>query len=235
LEFFAGIGLARLGLERAGFRAVWANDSEADKLAMYRGHFGEAADHRFWLGDIGQVKGADLPQGAELAWASSPCTDLSLAGNRGGLAGSESSAFWEFARVLGEMGAGAPGVAVLENVTGLATSRGGRDLVAAIRAFNDLGYSADLLVIDARRFVPQSRPRLFVVAAKSPVVAGEGASDLRPRRLWQFFRDPSLRTHRAPLPPPPPLLTSGFGAQVAEELAGDDPRWWDRMACASAG
>ena len=37
LEFFAGIGLARIGLESAGFRVAWANDFEPDKWAMYEG------------------------------------------------------------------------------------------------------------------------------------------------------------------------------------------------------
>lgn len=49
-EFFAGIGLMRLGLERAGWRVVWANDIDADKHAMYCGHFSDATDH-FRLGD----------------------------------------------------------------------------------------------------------------------------------------------------------------------------------------
>ncbi len=41
-EFFAGIGLMRLGLERAGWETVWANDMDADKLEIYRGHFPDA-------------------------------------------------------------------------------------------------------------------------------------------------------------------------------------------------
>lgn len=106
LEFFAGIGLARMGLERAGFQVVWANDYEADKKALYEGQFGtdESDDHTFVLGDIAKVTGASLPQDASLAWASSPCTDLSLAGARAGLAGSESGTFWHFARLLDELG-----------------------------------------------------------------------------------------------------------------------------------
>ncbi|MDR1118340.1 MAG: DNA cytosine methyltransferase, partial [Bifidobacteriaceae bacterium] len=168
LEFFAGIGLARLGLEAAGFHVVWSNDYEPDKRAMYEGHFGKSAGHKFVMGDVRQVSGQDVPGGAALAWASSPCTDLSLAGVRAGLRGSESSTFWEYIRILDEMGGARPPVAVLENVVGLATSRGGEDLAAAIRAFNGLGYSVDVLAIDARRFVPQSRPRLFLVGAQAP-------------------------------------------------------------------
>jgi DNA (cytosine-5)-methyltransferase 1 len=185
------------------------------------------------LGDVRNVRGEDLPRGARLAWASSPCTDLSLAGNRSGLAGAESGTFWEFVRILGELSDGPPDVAVLENVTGLATSRGGEDLAAAVRALGGLGYSVDVLALDARRFVPQSRPRLFAVAAKSPPsdrdgspAASRSVAELRPAWLRGIFADPSLRTHRAALPTLPQPLTSGFGATCAEDLPADDPRWW---------
>ncbi len=40
LEFFAGIGLARLGLEEAGFHVAWSNDIDHAKCQMYRNQFG---------------------------------------------------------------------------------------------------------------------------------------------------------------------------------------------------
>lgn len=227
LEFFAGIGLARMGLEASGFRVAWANDYEADKKAMYEAQFGESSDHSFALGDIGLVSVDELPHDASLAWASSPCTDLSLAGGRAGFAGPQSGTFWHFIRLLKELGDDRPEVAVLENVTGLASSHGGDDLSAAIRAFNELGYSVDVLSIDARRFVPQSRPRLFLVAAMNPPAdVPDPNSELRPDWLQWVFGDKSLRTHRAPLPAPPAPLTEGLGA-IVEEMRPDDERWWD--------
>lgn len=168
LEFFAGIGLARIGLEAAGFRVTWANDFDPDKKAMYEAQFEDAGDHVFALGDIGKITADELPRDAALAWASSPCTDLSLAGGRAGLAGNQSGTFWHFVRLLEELEDGRPQIAVLENLTGLATSHGGDDLIAAIKAFNRLGYSVDALAIDAHRFLPQSRPRLFLVGAQTP-------------------------------------------------------------------
>lgn len=226
LEFFAGIGLARLGLESAGFSVAWANDLEPSKQQMYEGHFRDSSSHYF-LGDIRDATAAQLPSGVDVAWASSPCTDLSLAGGRAGLAGRNSGTFWEFIRLLDEMGERRPKVAVLENVVGLASSHGGDDLVAAIRAFNELGYSVDVLMIDARRFLPQSRTRLFLVALMDPPVDSDlERSDLRPDWLDWVFRESSIKTHRAHLPPPPALLTSGLGA-VVEQLDSDDSRWWD--------
>lgn len=228
LEFFAGIGLARMGLEQAGFQVAWANDYEPDKLAMYAAQFRATDKHAFALGDIGEVRASDLPTDASLAWASSPCTDLSLAGARAGLAGTQSGTFWHFMRLLDELGDARPEVAVLENVTGLATSHGGDDLAAAIRAFNDLGYSIDVIALDARRFVPQSRPRLFLVGAQNPpedIPAPN--SELRPDWLQWVYGDDTLITHRAEVPAPPPPLLGGLG-DVVEEMSLDDERWWDR-------
>ena len=87
IEFFAGVGLARAGLARAGVQVVWANDVSPIKRAMYAATYG--GDH-YHVDDIAKVKAADLPQSASIAWASSPCTDLSLAGDRAGLAGHQS-------------------------------------------------------------------------------------------------------------------------------------------------
>lgn len=227
LEFFAGIGLARMGLESSGFQVTWANDFEPDKKAMYMAQFDDAPEHSFVLGDIGELGAGDLPRDASLAWASSPCTDLSLAGGRAGFAGTQSRTFWHFTRLLEELGNDRPEVVVLENVTGLASSHGGDDLTAAIRIFNDLGYSVDVLAIDARRFLPQSRPRLFLVGAMNPPAdAPDPNSELRPDWLQWVFGDRSLRTHRAALPAPPAPRTEGLGALVEEMPLGDE-RWWD--------
>jgi DNA (cytosine-5)-methyltransferase 1 len=237
-EFFAGIGLVRLGLEAAGFDVVWSNDIEPAKRDMYVGNFRESDPaHRFVLGDIAKVSGSDMPASLALAWASFPCIDLSLAGWRRGLDGSHSATFWHFTRILDEMGDARPAVVVLENVVGFATSRGGSDLAAAIREINKLGYSADVLTLDARRFVPQSRPRLFIVGAKQvPTDQPTDDTVLRPAWLQAPFLDPSLVTHRAGLPEPPPLLATGL-AEIVEQLSEDNPQWWDAertRACVSS-
>lgn len=225
-EFFAGVGLARMGLEAAGFNVVWSNDFDRDKVAMYAAHFGEADDHQLDPRDIGKVSGTDMPAGLSLAWASFPCIDLSLAGWRRGLDGSHSSTFWHFTRIMDEMGDARPGIVLLENVVGLATSHQGSDLKAAVAELNRLGYSVDVLTLDARRFVPQSRPRLFLIGVKVPPADDPGDSVLRPDWLRRPFDDPDLRTHRARLPAPPPLLESGLSL-VVEDIAPDDSRWWD--------
>lgn len=236
LEFFAGIGLARIGLERAGFSVAWANDYEQDKKAMYQGHFRDderGSDHRFVLGDVFAIDHSEIPRDAAVAWGSSPCTDLSLAGSRAGIRAGESNAFWGFIEALELLEEARPPVVVLENVLGLATSHGGDDLAAAIRAFNDLGYSVDVLAIDAKRFVPQSRPRLFIVGAlRPPTDAAAVDSTLRPDFLNWIFDDETLMTHRAPLPVLPPAMTTGLDSAI-EDMGPADSRWWDKARSAA--
>jgi DNA (cytosine-5)-methyltransferase 1 len=237
-EFFAGIGLVRLGLEAAGFRVVWSNDNEAKKRDMYVGNFKDKpGEHNYALGDVADVHADDMPANLDLAWASFPCTDLSLAGWRRGLGGKNSATFWHFTRVLDELGEhdNRPPVVALENVSGLATSHGGDDLAAAVGELNRLGYSVDVLEIDARRFVPQSRPRLFLIGAQNPP-ADEPLpnSELRPDSLQAVFGDPTLITHRAALPPPPPPMTAGLSStEFIERLSVQDERWWDEERTAA--
>jgi DNA (cytosine-5)-methyltransferase 1 len=221
-EFFAGIGLVRLALEDIGFSVVFANDIEPSKRELYATNFD--ASH-FVCGDVRDVSGDDVPD-IELATASFPCTDLSLAGNRAGLAGVESSMFWEFARVLDEMGSRRPSVVLLENVPGFATSRGGADLRAALARLNDLDYSCDLFVLDARRFVPQSRPRLFIVGAMEPSDDEDWVGGLRPPWIAGFVaRHPDLRLHARRLHLPRTALHTLNG--VVERLQSNDKRWWE--------
>lgn len=166
-EFFAGGGLARAGLGE-GWRPLFANDIDPMKLAAYRLN-GDATHLR--EGDIWTLAAADLPGGAELAWASSPCQDLSLAGRRGGLDARRSGAFWGFHRLLAALvdDGRAPRTVVLENVCGLLSSRGGADFAALLSALADLGYIVGALEIDAAHWTAQSRPRLFVVGVHGPV------------------------------------------------------------------
>jgi len=180
-EFFAGGGMARVGLEQAGgWRCALANDIDAAKCATYRANFGD--DHLI-EGDVASLTTADLPGRADLAWASFPCQDLSLAGGRRGMAAARSGAFWPFWRLmLGLAKEGrAPRTLVIENVAGLLTSAGGEDFRALCAAVAEAGYRFSAHMIDAAAFLPQSRPRLFVIAWRGPVPATAGDLWTTPR------------------------------------------------------
>lgn len=233
-DFFAGIGLVSLGLKGAGWETVYALDYDAEKARAYTNHFG--SEH-YKTEDITRTKGVSVPK-VTLAHASFPCTDLSVAGARRGIYQGESSAFWQFVRVVEEMkeahGEANPPIILLENVEGLLTSNGGKDLRSLLETLNDLGYSTDLLRIDAANFVPQSRVRIFIVALHDSLVASlptgsfdqeyaVRSSDARSRRIveyieanadlrWYFHKLPNLPTRKV----------------LLEEVIDMDAEWWKK-------
>lgn len=161
-EFFAGGGMARAGLG-SGWNCLFANDFDPKKAASYTENWGSQG---LIVGDVGQLKTAQLPSQADLVWASFPCQDLSLAGNGAGLKGARSGTFWPFWNLISALRKEGrkPRAIVLENVCGLLTSREGADFAALCEAVGDAGYWLGAMVIDAQHFLPQSRPRLFVIA-----------------------------------------------------------------------
>jgi len=222
-EFFAGIGLVRQALEEVGFRVVWANDIDASKQALYEANFG---GDDFVLEDIRQVRGEDVPR-VSLATASFPCTDLSLAGNRAGLAGESSSMFWELARILTEISRPLrPPVLLLENVPSFASSNGGSDLATVIRELTKLGYSCGMFILDARHFVPQSRPRLFVVGTMKGGLEAWTASASPPWIARFSTLHPDLEV--AALALPVPTGPSQSLRTAVELIPSSDERWWDQ-------
>lgn len=241
-EFFAGIGLVRDGLEREGGQCLFANDIDPKKREMYAARFPDADDH-FVLDDIHRVPASAIPR-VDVATASFPCTDLSLAGGRLGLAGRQSGALWPFIELLHKLEYTRPSVVMLENVPGFLSSHGGADLRSALIALNRIGYVVDLFVIDAVRFVPQSRPRLFIVGTYRPdecLSVSESRqsyalpfeetwmeeSELRPPAVMKFvLANSDIRWSLRKLPS---LPRSKYAlADIVEDLPLDASEWWHR-------
>jgi DNA (cytosine-5)-methyltransferase 1 len=229
-EFFAGGGMVRAGLGEA-WRCLFANDFDPAKAASYRANWGDAG---LKVGDIAALTAADLPGEAALMWGSFPCQDLSLAGVGAGLGGKRSGTFhdfWGLARALAAEGR-APRVMAVENVCGALTSHGGRDFEVICRTFADAGYRCGALVINADRFLPQSRPRLFVIGVRDDAVLDQalttGSAD-------GPFHTPALRRAVERLPaelqsrmvwwrlPEPGLSNASLGSVIEPEPSG--VRW----------
>lgn len=230
-EFFAGIGLMRVALEKEGWQIAFANDIDPDKEEIYKANFPDADQH-FCADDIHRILPSEIPT-VTLATASFPCNDLSLAGGREGLQGENSSAFWGFVELLKGMKSRRPPLVLLENVTGFLTSHGGRDFEDAMLALNNLGYVVDPFIIDAAWFVPQSRQRLFVVGTKKSPEKGEGIeerffeSQTRPAALAEFiFSHPDInwQIRRLPIPPKGNKRLD----DILEDLPHNSPEWWDQ-------
>ncbi|GAB4209950.1 MAG: DNA cytosine methyltransferase [Roseiflexaceae bacterium] len=232
-EFFAGIGLMRMGLELGGWSIAFANDIDPQKLSMYKGQFPDAEKH-FNLGDVHQIPTNVIPS-VTLATASFPCNDLSLAGAREGLNGKESSAFWGFIRILNEMNMRRPPLVLLENVPGLLTSHGGSDFHRTLQALNRLGYYVDSFMLDAVRFVPQSRQRLFIIGTREELLNDTIIetfqkpieSDVRPKALVKFiWKHDDIQWSIRTLPPQP--TATAQLSDILDELPDNAPEWWDR-------
>ena len=242
-EFFAGIGLVRAGLVRGGWECAFANDIDPKKRQMYVDAFGPSPEYD--CGDIWDTERvADLiPDGLTLATSSFPCTDLSVAGHWRGIDGKQSSTFFALCDLLRRLRDRRPPVLLVENVLGFVTSHGGSDFSRAAQELSLLGYWLDAVVIDARPFVPQSRPRVFLIGVQdshrhalrveqpSPsLFSGPTAeplasrSPLRPKPLLDLRRRTPLATgwvtaHLPSLPTPSGSLATLLDARDAQA-------WW---------
>ena len=217
-EFFAGGGMARAGLGE-GWRCLFANDFDPMKAAAYAANWGH---DDIVCADVAKVPKSALPGKADLAWASFPCQDLSLAGDGAGLGSADAAAktrsgtFWPFWALMDSlrMEGRAPRVIVLENVYGALTSHDGKDFAAIGEALSAADYRFGALVIDAACFVPQSRPRVFFVAVEHGVALPPSVADTGPSGVWH----------------PPALIRAYAGMSAAARTTW---AWW-RLPAPSA-
>jgi DNA (cytosine-5)-methyltransferase 1 len=223
IEFFAGIGLTHLGLSSHGWRCLYANDIEPKKRRMYEACFGPA-DY-YHVEDVWKTEKilARIPaRPVDLATASFPCVDLSLAGNLKGLSGDDSGAFYGFIKAMKKLRqqGRAPRAVLIENVIGFLSSHDGKFFRVALQQLADLGYFLDAFVVDAKHFTPQSRPRVFIVGFERSLMPAKRyqgylfdgdslatfrenpeplESTIRPRRLLEKLGTTKLKTGWVPL------------------------------------
>jgi len=172
--------MARAGLG-ANWTCLFANDFDKKKGATYARNWG---DGDIVVDDIRNVDPLTLPEEPDMVWGSFPCQDLSLAGGGAGLKGDRSGTFWPFIAIIDELARDgrAPKIIALENVVGTLTSHKGKDFVAICDALHGLGYRFGAVVVDASLFVPQSRPRLFVIGVRHDLAATNTESE--PQSPW---------------------------------------------------
>lgn len=172
---------------RAGLGSSWdclfANDFDHKKAAIYRENWGDDA---LLVSDVKNVSTASLLKIPDLVWASFPCQDLSLAGGGAGLRGDRSGTFWPFWGLMKSLirEKRKPKLIVLENVCGTLTSHKGNDFAAICKAFSLAGYRVGAMVINASLFVPQSRPRLFVIGVPKDLGFSKDLLANGPSEIW---------------------------------------------------
>lgn len=159
IDFFAGIGGFRLGMEMAGHECVghveidkFANKSYA---AMHNPKEGE-----YFADDIRAVKPGDLPE-ADCWCGGFPCQAFSVAGKRRGFEDMRGTLIFEVFRLAAER---KPKILFLENVAGLLNHDAGRTFATILSGLWELGYDVQWQVLNSKNFgVPQNRERVFII------------------------------------------------------------------------
>ena len=240
IELFAGRGAVHLAMAEAGFAAAFANDFCPHKRASYAKNFPDVPlDGR----SIADIWGHELPE-TDVITASSPCQDHSINGRRQGFEGGRGRMALEVVRLAHELRqlGRAPKVITFENVPGLLTLAEGQDFAALCQALASAGYRTGAVIINALRYVPQNRERLFLVAVRAdlklpPHLQAAGpVKDWHPNALqrahaalpievrrgwcwWTLPRPPRRSTRLADLLEPETDATRWLGAKALDSLA----------------
>jgi len=175
-ELFAGVGGFRLGLERGGWKTVWANQwepSTRNQFAAdcYVSHFPDQIENPHFNADIGLVtaeleKDPQIVPDHTLLVGGFPCQDYSVATTQAkGMLGKKGVLWWEIEKIVRHK---RPPYVLLENVDRLLASpakQRGRDMAILLACLRDLGYSVEWRVINAADYgFPQKRRRVFIFA-----------------------------------------------------------------------
>ena len=220
--------MARLGLGPE-WHCLLANDIDSQKCAAYRANFG---DDDLVEGPIEELLPTQLPhEPVDLVWASFPCQDLSLAGGRNGFAGARSSVFFPFWSHIENLirGDAAPRIIAIENVAGLLTSNGGADFSRLVSLIAQAGYKVSAMMLDAKHFTPQSRPRIFIFgfspdAAPMDISNAPPIDEFTPSMLHRAVdaQPPDIRDQWVWLAPRP---QSGRNTDLTDIIDWDASSW----------
>lgn len=169
IDFFAGIGGVRLGLEMAGHNAVgWC---EFDKHAQksYRAMYKPDEKGEWFQDDIRTVRADELPK-ADMWTFGFPCQDISVAGNMRGFEGERSGLFFQIIRLLAETRQeDKPKWLLCENVKNLLSIADGSGIKGSgflrlLIELDGVGYDVEWQLLNSKDWgVPQNRERVFII------------------------------------------------------------------------
>ena len=192
IDFFAGIGGFHSGLENTGHEMVgWV---EWDKFARQSYEAMYDTEGKYTANDIKSIKdGNELPN-ADLWAFGSPCTNISLAGNRKGLQGEQSSMFFEVIRLLKDRDwEEKPTYLLMENVKNLLSSNKGFDFFRVLHEMDEVGYDVEWEVFNSSWVIPQNRERVYIIGHKRGTdykpVFPINRSELEKKRKYNVLRD----------------------------------------------
>ena len=188
LDFFAGIGGFRKGMEQAGHKCVGFCEFDKFAVASYTSMHLITDEQRDYLAtldlkkrqkeilkeeyrngewyadDIRTVNAGDIPK-ADCWCFGFPCQDISVAGKQVGFHGNRSSLFFRVMYLLGQQDEEKkPTYLFIENVKNLLSVNGGWDFARLLIEMEQGGYDAEWDVLNSKFFgVPQNRERCFII------------------------------------------------------------------------
>jgi len=164
LDLFAGIGGIRLGFEKAGFEAVFANDFESNCKNTYDLNFKTS---KLIVEDIKKIGIDDLPE-FDFLLAGFPCQAFSIAGYRKGFDDEKGrgNLFFDIAKIIESR---KPEGFLLENVKNLRGHDGGNTFKVISQTLEKLGYCVKHKVLNSMEYgnVPQNRERIYIAGFKN--------------------------------------------------------------------
>lgn len=174
ISIFSGIMGIEIGLERAGFTTVFANDFDKhckDVIEDNREVFG---DFPYLCEDINKITPEEIlelsglkPGEAAMLAGGPPCQPFSKSGLRKGI---ESDKGQLFKRYLDYLEVIKPRAFILENVRGMVSSNKGEDFKNILEHFDETGYTIYWKILDAANHgVPEYRQRLFIVGFRDRI------------------------------------------------------------------
>lgn len=163
LDFFAGVGGFRRGMEMAGHTCL--GHCEIDKYANMSYKEIHQPREEEWFGtDIRRTNADELPR-ADVWCFGFPCQDISVAGKQLGFKGQRSSLFFTVTRLIRDTKEeDRPKYLFIENVKNLLSVNGGSDFLKLLIELDEIGYDAEWQVLNSKNFgVPQNRERVFII------------------------------------------------------------------------
>ncbi len=160
IDFFAGIGGFRKGLEGIGGDCIFSSEIDKQCELTYRENFGEDFSHY----DISTLDENKVPK-SDIICAGFPCQPFSIAGNRSGFNDIRSNVFFDLMRIVKKT---KPKVVFLENVPNLKTHDKGKSFNLILSELESAGYTHYNEVLDSKFFnIPQSRKRVYIIAFRN--------------------------------------------------------------------
>lgn len=155
LSLFSGIGGFDLALVRQGHEIVAACEIDKYARTVYARHFPGVPIHK----DATKLTGDEFGE-IDGICAGFPCQAFSVAGKQFGFEDARGTLFYEIARLARQK---RPQVLFLENVMGLLGHAENRTILTIFKILNELGYDLEWQGINGKYFLPQNRPRIYII------------------------------------------------------------------------